>query len=88
MPASFSFHEKAVGLLASGASEYERQAALVAWRYTVAALVLGVAVLRRIAENKAPPTVTGVVGSCQEPALGQLHEALSVPVPDLVPERR
>lgn len=39
-PASFSFHEEAVGRLASGVSEYERQAALVAWRYTAAALVL------------------------------------------------
>ncbi|MFI1226242.1 MULTISPECIES: hypothetical protein [unclassified Streptomyces] len=87
-PASFSFHEEAVGRLASGVSEYERQAALVAWRYTAAALVLGVAVLRRIAENKPPLTVTGVEELCQEPTLGHLHEALSVPVPELVPERR
>ncbi|MFF2227026.1 hypothetical protein ACFVV7_27335 [Streptomyces globisporus] len=49
--------------------EYERQAALVAWRYTAAALVLGVAVLRRIAEGKPPLTVTGVEELCQEPTL-------------------
>ncbi|MEU5136944.1 hypothetical protein [Streptomyces californicus] len=87
-PASFSFHEEAVGRLASGVGGYERHAALVAWRYTAAALVLGVAVLRRIAEDKPPLTVTGVEELCQEPTLGQLHAALSVPVPDLVPERR
>ncbi|MET8605635.1 hypothetical protein ABZV92_19040 [Streptomyces rubiginosohelvolus] len=87
-PESFSFHEEAVRRLASGVGEYERQAALVAWRYTAASLVLGVAVLRRIAEGKPPLTVTGVEELCQEPTLGQLHDALSVPVPDLVPERR
>ncbi|MFG3429450.1 hypothetical protein [Streptomyces californicus] len=87
-PASFSFFEEAVGRLASGVRDYERQAALVAWRYTAASLVLGVAVLRRIAEGKPPLTVTGVEELCQEPTLGQLHAALSVPVADLVPERR
>ncbi|MER8197604.1 hypothetical protein ABTY00_27065 [Streptomyces microflavus] len=87
-PASFSFYEEAVGRLASGVSAYERHAALVAWRYTAATLVLGVAVQRRIAEDKPPLTVTGVEELCQEPTLGELHAALSVPAPDLVPERR
>ncbi|WP_405824342.1 hypothetical protein OG705_29495 [Streptomyces sp. NBC_00838] len=86
-PMTFSFYEEAVGQLASGVGAYERRAALVAWRYTAAALVLGVAVLRRVAETEAPLTVTGVEELCQEPTLGQLHEALSVPVADLVPER-
>ncbi|MCX4451605.1 hypothetical protein [Streptomyces sp. NBC_01789] len=86
-PASFSFHEEAVGQLASDVGAYERRAALIAWRYAAAALVLGVAVLRRVVDNKPPLTVTGVEELCQEPTLGQLHEALSAPVADLVPAR-
>lgn len=86
-PTAFSFYEEAVDQLASGVSAYERRAALIAWRYTAAALVLGVAVLRRVVETKPALTVTGVEELCQEPTLGQLHEALSVPVADLTPER-
>ncbi|MDX2565330.1 hypothetical protein PV371_37835 [Streptomyces sp. TX20-6-3] len=86
-PTSFTFYEDAVDQLATGVASYERRAALTAWRYTAAALVLGVAVLQRVVEAKPPLTAKVVEELCQEPTLGQLHEALSVPVADLVPER-
>lgn len=85
--ATFAFYEESVERLASSVADYERHAALIAWRYTAAALVLGVAALRRVTETKPPLTVTEVEELCQEPTLGQLHEALSAPVADLVPER-
>ncbi|MFF1593162.1 hypothetical protein ACFVY0_34335 [Streptomyces sp. NPDC058286] len=84
---AFPFFEDAVDEIANGVTAYERQVALTAWRYAAAALVLGVTVLQRVAEAKPPLTATEVDELCQEPTLGRLHEALSVPVADLVPER-
>ncbi|MEC4020457.1 hypothetical protein [Streptomyces sp. H27-D2] len=84
---TFPFYSQAVQEIASGATAYERHAALTAWRYTAAAVVLGVTVLQRVAEAKPPLTATTVGELCQEPTLGRLHEALSVPVADLLPER-
>jgi hypothetical protein len=86
-PATFPFHGQAVQEIASGATAYERHTALTAWRYAAAAVVLAVAVLQRVAEAKPPLTAALVEELCQEPALGRLHEALSVPVADLLPER-
>ncbi|WP_331721239.1 hypothetical protein [Streptomyces sp. NBC_00212] len=83
----FPFYGQAVQEIASGAMAYERHVALTAWRYTAAAVVLGVAVLRRVAEAKPPLSAATVGELCQEPTLGQLHGALSVPVADLLPER-
>ncbi|MCX5207552.1 hypothetical protein OG897_39880 [Streptomyces sp. NBC_00237] len=87
-PTTFPFHGQALQEIANGATAYERHAALTAWRYTAAALVLGVAVLQRVAEAKQPLSTTTVEELCQEPTLGRLHEALSVPVADLLPERQ
>lgn len=84
---TFPFYGQAVQEIASGATAYERHVALTAWRYTAAAVVLGVAVLQRVAEAKPPLSATTVGELCQEPTLGRLHEALSVPVADLLPER-
>ncbi|MEK8141648.1 hypothetical protein NKH18_00685 [Streptomyces sp. M10(2022)] len=53
-PATFPFYGQAVHEIASGATAYERHTALVAWRYTAAAVVLGVTVLQRVAEAKPP----------------------------------
>ncbi|NEB77390.1 hypothetical protein G3I40_19525 [Streptomyces sp. SID14478] len=86
-PTAFSFYEEAIGQIADGVTAYQRRAALVAWRYTAAALVLGVAVLRRVGEAKPALTVTGVEELCQEPTLGQLKEALTIPGAGLTPER-
>ncbi|GGV97438.1 hypothetical protein GCM10015535_68820 [Streptomyces gelaticus] len=84
---TFPFYRQAVQEIASGAAAYERHAALTAWRYTAAAVVLGVTVLQRVAEAKPPLMATTVEELWQEPALGRLFEALSVPVADLLPER-
>ncbi|MFI6731056.1 hypothetical protein [Streptomyces atratus] len=84
---TFPFYGQAVQEIASGAAAYERHVALTAWRYTAAAVVLGVTVLQRVAEAKPPLTAATVEELCQEPTLGRLHEALSVPVADLLPER-
>lgn len=84
---TFPFYGQAVQEIASGAAAYERCVALTAWRYTAAAVVLGVTVLQRVAEAKPPLTAKTVEELCQEPTLGRLREALSVPVADLLPER-
>ncbi|MET8768251.1 MULTISPECIES: hypothetical protein [unclassified Streptomyces] len=81
------FYGQAIQEIASGATAYERHVALIAWRYTAAAVVLGVTVLQRVAEAKPPLSPDTVEELCQEPTLGLLHEALSVPVADLVPVR-
>lgn len=85
---TFPFYGQAVQEIASGAAAYERHVALTAWRYTAAAVVLGVTVLQRVAEAKPPLTATTVEELSQEPTLGRLYEALSVPVADLLPERK
>lgn len=84
---TFPFYGQAIQEIASGATAYERHVALIAWRYTAAAVVLGVTVLQRVAEAKPPLSPDTVEELCQEPTLGLLHEALSVPVADLVPVR-
>jgi hypothetical protein len=84
---TFPFYGQAVGDIAYGASAYERHVALIAWRYTAAAVVLGVAVLQRVVEAKPPLTAAVVEELCREPTLGRLYEALSVPVADHLPER-
>lgn len=83
----FPFNREALGEVTTGVTAYERHVALIAWRYTAAAVVLGVTVLQRVAEAKPPLMAATVRELCQEPTLGRLHEALSVPVADLVPER-
>ncbi|MFF0191086.1 hypothetical protein [Streptomyces sp. NPDC005244] len=84
---TFSFNEQVLGQIASGATAYERHVGLIAWRYTAASVVLGVTVLQRVAEAKPPLTAATVRELCQEPTMGQLHQALSVPVADLLPKR-
>ncbi|MFJ4576779.1 hypothetical protein ACIP4W_36345 [Streptomyces sp. NPDC088846] len=87
MRTAFEFHQEAVLEIARGATAYERHAALTAWHYTAAAVVLGVAVLQRLAEAQPPLDDATVQELCQEPTLGRLREALSVPVAELLPER-
>lgn len=84
---TFPFYGEAIHEIARSAAAYERRVALTAWRYTAAAVVLGVAVLQRVAEAKPRLSAATVEELCQEPTLGRLHEALSVPVADLVPVR-
>ncbi|MGW5070668.1 hypothetical protein ACWEQJ_32090 [Streptomyces cyaneofuscatus] len=84
---TFTFLTQAIQEIASGATVFERHTALTAWRYAAAAVVLGVTVLQRVVDAKPPLSPTAVGELCQEPTLGQLHQALSVPVADLLPQR-
>ncbi|MGP4085558.1 hypothetical protein [Streptomyces sp. KR55] len=83
----FRYCEEAVHEITSGASDYERHTALTAWRYAASAAVLGITVLERVARAKPPLTAFAVEELCQEPTLGQLREALSVPAADFLPAR-
>ena len=83
----FRYYEEAVHEIASDASGYERHTALITWRYTASAAVLGITVLERVAQAKPPLTASTVEELCQEPTLGRLREALSVPAADFLPDR-
>ncbi|MFJ4569073.1 hypothetical protein ACIP4U_36555 [Streptomyces caelestis] len=83
----FQYYEEAVHEITSGANDYERLTALTAWRYAASAAVLGITVLERVAQAKPPLTASAVEQLCQEPTLGRLREALSVPAADFLPAR-
>ncbi|MFD8255189.1 hypothetical protein [Streptomyces werraensis] len=83
----FRYYGEAVHEIASGASDYERHTALIAWGYAASTAVLGITVLERVAHAKPPLAAAAVEGLCQEPSLGQLREALSVPAADFLPAR-
>lgn len=80
-------YEEAVHEITSGASDYERHTALTAWRYAASTAVLGITVLERVAKAEPPLTASAVKELCQEPALGRLREALSVPAAGVLPAR-
>ncbi|MEU6445018.1 hypothetical protein [Streptomyces sp. NPDC047046] len=81
----FGYYGEAVHEIASGASDYERHTALIAWRYAASAAVLGITMLERVAHAKPPLTASVVQELCQEPTLGRLRQALSVPAADFLP---
>ncbi|MFI1734522.1 hypothetical protein ACH40E_35990 [Streptomyces acidicola] len=81
------YYEKALHEIGNGVHDYERHAALVTWRYAASAAVLGITVLERVAQAKPPLTASVVEELCQEPTLGRLREALSVPAADFLPDR-
>ncbi|MFD3843541.1 hypothetical protein ACFWWC_46195 [Streptomyces sp. NPDC058642] len=83
----FRYHEEALHEIASDADDYERKTALTAWRYAASTGVLGVTVLERVARAKPPLTASAVEELGQEPPLGRLRDALSVPVADFLPRR-
>lgn len=83
----FQHYEEALHKIGNGAHDYERHAALLTWRYAAAAAVLGITVLERVALAKPPLTASVVEELCQEPTLGRLREALSVPAADFLPDR-
>lgn len=81
------YYEEAVDAIGNRADDYERRTALITWRYAASAAVLGIAVLERVARAKPPLTASVVEDLCQEPTLGRLREALSVPAADFLPAR-
>jgi hypothetical protein len=82
----FRYQDDAVGEIVHGAYAYERHTALTAWRYAAAATVLGITVLERHATGKPPLTASAVKELCQEPNLGRLRDALSVPTAQFLPD--
>lgn len=83
----FRYYEEAIHEIASDVDDYERKTALIAWRYAASTVVLGITVLERVAQAKTPLTASAVEELCQEPTLGRLREALSVPAADFLPAR-
>ncbi|MDX2557650.1 hypothetical protein [Streptomyces stelliscabiei] len=83
----FQHYEEALHKVGNGAHAYERHAALITWRYAASAAVLGITVLERVARAKPPLTASAVEELCQEPTLGRLRDALSVPAADFLPDQ-
>ena len=81
------YYEEAVDEIGHRADTYERHTALITWRYTASAAVLGITVLERVARAKPALTAATVEELCREPTLGRLREALSVPAADFLPAR-
>ncbi|MFE2182580.1 hypothetical protein [Streptomyces sp. NPDC059455] len=57
---------------------------LLTWRYASAAAVLGTSVLDRVVGGRPALTAAVVTALCEEPTLGQLRDALSIPCTDLL----
>ncbi|WP_327138213.1 hypothetical protein OG585_47435 (plasmid) [Streptomyces sp. NBC_01340] len=83
----FQHYEEALHKIGNGAHDYEHRTALITWRYAASAAVLGITVLERVAQAKPPLTASTVEELCQEPTLGRLREALSVPAAAFLPDR-
>lgn len=83
----FRYYDEALHEIGNGAHGYEHHTALITWRYAASAAVLGITVLERVAQAKPPLTAFTVQELCQEPTLGRLREALSVPAADFLPDR-
>ncbi|RNG37374.1 hypothetical protein [Streptomyces botrytidirepellens] len=77
-------HPDALHQLGRLAYRYERGVGLLVWRYASAAAVLGIRVLDRIVGDRPALTAVAVTRLCEEPSLGQLRDALSIPCSDLL----
>ncbi|MEU1628258.1 hypothetical protein ABZ746_23595 [Streptomyces sp. NPDC020096] len=80
-------HPDALHQLGRLADRYERGVGLLAWRYASAAAVLGTGILDRVVGGRPALTAAAVTALCEEPTLGQLREALSIPCSDLLVAR-
>lgn len=80
---AFTHHPEALLKLGHLAGEYERGVGLLAWGYVSAATVLGTTLLDRLVRGHRPLTAADVTRLCEEPTLGQLRAALSIPLTDL-----
>ncbi|MFJ1751139.1 hypothetical protein ACIOJD_33665 [Streptomyces sp. NPDC088116] len=75
----FTHHPEALLELSHLATDYEREVGMLAWRYAGAAIVLGVTVLDRLIQCRPPLAEDTVTRLCEEPTLGELRSALSIP---------
>jgi len=81
---ALTHHPDALHQLGRLADRYERGVGLLAWRYASAAAVLGTSILDRVVRDRPALTAAEVTALCEEPSLGQLRDALSLPCTDLL----
>lgn len=81
---ALTHHPDALHRLGRLADRYERGVGLLSWRYASAAAVLGISILDRVVGGRPALTAAAVTELCEEPALGQLRDALSIPCSDLL----
>ncbi|WP_055534324.1 hypothetical protein [Streptomyces graminilatus] len=81
---ALTHHPDALFRLSRLADRYERGVGLLVWHYASAAAVLGTSILDRVVGGRPKLTAAGVTALCEEPSLGQLRDALSIPCTDLL----
>jgi hypothetical protein len=81
---ALTHHPDALFRLGRLADRYERGVGLLTWRYASAAAVLGTSILDRVVGGRPALTAAAVTQLCEEPAFGQLRDALSIPSTDLL----
>lgn len=81
---ALTHHPHALHQLSRLADRYERGTGLLTWRYASAATMLGTSVLDRVVGGRPALTASAVTELCEEPTLGQLRDALSIPCSDLL----
>ncbi|MFJ9609691.1 hypothetical protein ACIRS1_25455 [Kitasatospora sp. NPDC101176] len=85
--ARFTFRSQALDGVRRAAYRYTDAVERAMWPCVSAYTVLGIAVLERVVDGKARLTDQVVAELAEEPTLGQLHAALSVPVVALLAAR-
>ncbi|MGW7825256.1 hypothetical protein ACWGLF_46530 [Streptomyces puniciscabiei] len=81
---AFTHHQRALHSLAGAAEDYERRVGMLAWRHAAAEVVLGTTLLDRLVRGGEPLSLKKINLLCEEPTLGKLREALSIPAADLL----
>ncbi|MCQ8836462.1 hypothetical protein [Streptomyces malaysiensis] len=84
---ALAHHPDALHELSRLADHYERGVGLLTWRHASAAAVLGTSILDRVVSGRPTFTAAAVTALCEEPTLGQLRDALSIPCTDLLVAR-
>ncbi|WP_143659237.1 hypothetical protein [Streptomyces sp. SA15] len=81
---ALTHHPDALHRLGRLADRYERGVGWLGWRYASTAAVLGTSILDRVVGGRPALTAAAVTELCEEPARGQLRDALSIPCTDLL----
>ncbi|WP_327349037.1 hypothetical protein [Streptomyces europaeiscabiei] len=84
---ALTHHPEALHRLYTLADHYERGVGLLTWRHAGAAAVLGTSLLDRLVGGRPALTAAAVSELCEEPTLGRLRDALSIPCTDLLVAR-
>ncbi|OIK08233.1 hypothetical protein [Streptomyces monashensis] len=84
---ALTHHPDALHRLGILSDRYERGVGMLAWRHASAATVLGISILDRLVGGRPAMTAAAITALCEEPTLGRLREALSIPCTDLLVAR-